>query len=204
MTNKCKQRNKLRGSVKRYLKPAESIAENDWDAMGADEYYLPKSRLKREWRKWVRKSKAGAEVFFTRCGKDPVLLILLSKRDFNVFGGALDRPPRPMHDSIRKAKVHYATIVVSDEESEMSLDPEAVFAQVEADRVSGELSRKVTTAKIRYQSSVHPGYIEQINTETGERCLGNFANGVFTPLEVENLPVGPVGREFGGPDCEYD
>jgi hypothetical protein len=204
MTNKRKQRKNLRGSVRCYLKPTEPVAVEDWDAIDADEYYVPKSRLKREWKKWSRKSKAGAEVFFTRCGKDPVLLILLSKSDFNLFAQALEREPRSMPDSIRKTKANYETMIVSDEQSEISIDPEKVFAQVEADRLSGELSEKVTTAKIRYQSSDRPGYIEQINTETGERRLGTFANGVFTPIEVENLPEGPVGKEFGGPDCEYE
>lgn len=64
----------------------------------------------------------------------------------------------------------------------MRIEPDEVFAKVEADRVSGELSDKVTTAKIRYYaSSRQEGYIEQVNTETGERRLGTFANGIFKP-----------------------
>ena len=204
MTGERKQQNNLRGSVKYYTKPTEPVAVDDWDTISSDEYYVPKSRLRREWRKWVRKSKAGAEVFCTRCGKDPVLLIFLGKRDFNLFAQALEQEPRSMPDSIRKTKAYYETMIVLDEQSEISIDPEKVFAQVEADRLSGELSEKVTTAKIRYQSSDRPGYIEQINTETGERRLGTFANGVFTPIEVENLPEGPIGKEFGGTDCEYE
>ena len=62
------------------------------------------------------------------------------------------------------------------------VDPEAVFAAVEADRHSGELSRKVTTASICYQASVtHPGYLEQID-ESGERTIGSFHCGIFTPV----------------------
>jgi hypothetical protein len=170
----------------------------------SDIYFVPKSRLRREWRKWVRKSKAGAEVYSTRCCKEPVLLILLSKRDFNLFTEALDRPPRQLPESIRNAKAHYVSMAVPDEERRISIDPEKVFSQVEADRASGELADKVTTAKIRYYAADYPGFLEQFNTETGERRIGTFANGVFTPLEVEDLPTEPVGKEFGGPDCEYD
>ncbi len=204
MINKTKPIKRLHGSVKRYMNPPEPVSEEDWDTDDADVYYVPKSRLKREWRKWVRKSKEGAEVYSTCCGKEPVLLIPLSKKDFNLFAEALEQPPRPMPDSIHKAKAHYASKVVSDEEAVISIDSEKVFAKLEVDRANGELSKNVTTAKICYQSSGYPGFIEQINTETGERLIGTFANGVFTPLEVEDIPAGPVGKEFGGPGCEYD
>lgn len=63
------------------------------------------------------------------------------------------------------------------------VDPDAVFEAVEADRRSGELSRKITTAKIRYQASlIHPGYLEQID-ERGVRTVGSFRGGVFIPVE---------------------
>lgn len=63
------------------------------------------------------------------------------------------------------------------------IDPDAVFAAVEADRHSGELSRKVTSAAIRYQASItHPGYLEQID-EHDVRTVGVFHRGVFTPIE---------------------
>jgi len=65
------------------------------------------------------------------------------------------------------------------------IDPDEVFAALEADRESGELSKKVTTAKLVYQGISRPGVIviEQINTVTGERTLGTFADGVFMPLD---------------------
>jgi hypothetical protein len=63
------------------------------------------------------------------------------------------------------------------------IDPDAVFAAVEADRRSGELSRKVTTAAIRYYASVsHPGYLERVD-ENGTHTVGTFRSGVFTPIE---------------------
>lgn len=87
----------------------------------------------------------------------------------------------------------------------MRVDPDKVFAQVETDRTSGELSKNVTTAKVTYHASKnHPDYIEQINKETGERLVGTFANGVFTSVKVESLPSGALGREFDGPDSEID
>jgi len=66
------------------------------------------------------------------------------------------------------------------------VSPEAVFAAVEADRGSGLLSQKVSTAAIRYQASrAHPGYLERID-RNGERTLGTFDDGVFTPCENED------------------
>ena len=63
------------------------------------------------------------------------------------------------------------------------IDPDAVFAAVELDRRSGELSKKVTTASIRYYASVtHPGYLERVD-ESGTHTVGTFRCGVFTPIE---------------------
>ncbi|MCW8827607.1 MAG: hypothetical protein OQK94_00975 [Gammaproteobacteria bacterium] len=67
----------------------------------------------------------------------------------------------------------------------MRIDPDEVFAKVEEDRKSGVLSEKVTTAKIRYYASRRKGYLEQVNTETGERRLGAFSNGDFKPLDED-------------------
>jgi len=62
------------------------------------------------------------------------------------------------------------------------IDPDDIFAKVEADRKSGELAKNVTTAKITYQGSDSEGYIVQINELTGERRLGTFDNSAFTPI----------------------
>lgn len=62
------------------------------------------------------------------------------------------------------------------------VDPNVVFAAVEARRDSGALAKEVTTATPTYQaSSTHPGYLEQIDKQ-GNRSVGTFQNGVFTPL----------------------
>jgi len=63
------------------------------------------------------------------------------------------------------------------------IDPDTVFASIEARRLSGRLSQEVTTSPIRYQASVdQPGYLEQID-ENGNRTVGTFKNGIFTPLD---------------------
>ncbi|MET0105536.1 MAG: hypothetical protein ABW072_10385 [Sedimenticola sp.] len=63
----------------------------------------------------------------------------------------------------------------------MSIDPERVFAQVEEDRASGELSAKITTATIVYYVSDHPGIIVQKNRETGVQVRGTWRDGTFIP-----------------------
>lgn len=64
--------------------------------------------------------------------------------------------------------------------SARSVDPDVVFEAVEADRRSGELPARVTTATIRYQASRScPGYLERIDPN-GARTIGTFRNGVFT------------------------
>jgi hypothetical protein len=67
----------------------------------------------------------------------------------------------------------------------VSIDPDEVFAAVDADRESGELSHKVTTARFRYYAAKREGYIERIDSETGDRIIGTFKDGAFTPLRDE-------------------
>ncbi len=63
------------------------------------------------------------------------------------------------------------------------VDPKAVFAAVEARRLSGTLAQEVTTATTIYQASTtHPGYLEQLDKQ-GNRAVGTFQNGVFTALD---------------------
>lgn len=61
----------------------------------------------------------------------------------------------------------------------MSIDPEEVFAAVEAYRASGELSKKVTVAKQVYQCTDRPSASSR-SIETGARTIGMFADDVFT------------------------
>jgi len=65
----------------------------------------------------------------------------------------------------------------------LPIDPDEVFAAVEADRRTGDLSRKITTASIRYYASVtHPGYLEKVD-ENGTHTVGTFRSGIFHPIE---------------------
>ena len=62
------------------------------------------------------------------------------------------------------------------------VDPKAVFTAVEVRRHSGTLTQEVTTATTTYQASPsHPGFLEQIDNQ-GNRTVGAFQQGVFTPL----------------------
>lgn len=61
------------------------------------------------------------------------------------------------------------------------VDPDDVFASLDADRASGRLSAAVTTSAVKYQASTtHPGQLERISAD-GRIDIGQFANGVFVP-----------------------
>lgn len=63
------------------------------------------------------------------------------------------------------------------------IDPDAIFATLEARRQTGELSQSVTMTYPRYQaSSTYPGYLEQLNAE-GKRTVGTFKNGIFMAMD---------------------
>ncbi len=61
------------------------------------------------------------------------------------------------------------------------VDPDAVFAGLERDRVSGRLRSSVTTSAVRYQASARgPGWLEQHQPD-GRVVIGRFEDGVFLP-----------------------
>ena len=65
--------------------------------------------------------------------------------------------------------------------------PEQVFAALEQQRRSGQLSQSVSGASLRYQASkAQPGLLEEIRPN-GNRRLGRFRNGLFEPVG-ENTP----------------
>ena len=60
---------------------------------------------------------------------------------------------------------------------------EQVFAALEQQRRSGQLSQSVSGASLRYQAStLRPGLLEEINPN-GMHRLGQFRDGRFEPLE---------------------
>lgn len=61
-----------------------------------------------------------------------------------------------------------------------------IWAEVEADRESGSLSRHITSGRIVYQASERrPGYLEAIYPD-GQRITGQFRNGRFEPLSGQD------------------
>ena len=63
------------------------------------------------------------------------------------------------------------------------IDSDVIFDDLENDRIKGLLSKNVTSAKIYYEASAeHPGYLDQVNSITGERQAGSFKNGEFKAL----------------------
>lgn len=75
---------------------------------------------------------------------------------------------------IRKVKVEPVT--------PESVSGDDIWAEVEADRESGELSRHIARDRIVYQASEsRPGYLEAIYPD-GQKITGQFRNGRFEPL----------------------
>ncbi len=65
------------------------------------------------------------------------------------------------------------------------IEPESVFYTLERQRKSGALTEMIKQGgHTRYQASnQHPGYLECIEPD-GQVILGQFSNGVFTPVSV--------------------
>ena len=64
----------------------------------------------------------------------------------------------------------------------VTIVPEEVLSDLERDRKNGTLADSVTTSSVRYQISTrHPGQLEQILPD-GRVLIGQFHDGVFTPL----------------------
>jgi hypothetical protein len=64
-----------------------------------------------------------------------------------------------------------------------AVNPEQAFEVLERERQSGQLTKAVSSASLRYQASeTKPGWLEQISPD-GRRRVGRFRNGVFEPLQ---------------------
>ena len=66
----------------------------------------------------------------------------------------------------------------------VNVNPESVFAALEADRESGELASAIAEqSPIRYQASkTSPGLLERVGSG-GDVALGQFVNGEFIPSD---------------------
>ncbi len=79
---------------------------------------------------------------------------------------------------IKTIKLEMASSVQS-----IPVDSDDIFNDLEDDRAKGLLSEKVTSAKIYYEASVeHIGYLDRVDSVTGERQSGSFENGEFEAL----------------------
>lgn len=61
--------------------------------------------------------------------------------------------------------------------------PEQVFAELDRQRRSGQLSKAVSQSPVRYQASqTHPGCLDAISAD-GTRRVGRFQHGAFVALD---------------------
>lgn len=65
----------------------------------------------------------------------------------------------------------------------ISIDSNTVLNELEADRAKGFSGKPVTTAPFYFEASIgKPGYLDKVNTVTGERQTGKFQNGKFEAI----------------------
>ncbi|MBT3272614.1 MAG: hypothetical protein HN368_05635 [Spirochaetales bacterium] len=64
------------------------------------------------------------------------------------------------------------------------VDPADVFGDLEESRKKGELAKKVTSATVYFEvSKEKQGFLDRVNSATGQRQTGQFHNGEFEILE---------------------
>jgi hypothetical protein len=65
----------------------------------------------------------------------------------------------------------------------ISIDPLAVLDELEKDRAKGFFGKPVTSASFYFEASVsHPGFLDKVDTATGERQTGKFHDGTFEAI----------------------
>ncbi|MEE4240349.1 MAG: hypothetical protein V2I36_02710 [Desulfopila sp.] len=63
------------------------------------------------------------------------------------------------------------------------IDPETVLKELEKDRAKGFAGRPATTAPFYFEVSVtHPGFLDKVDSNSGERQTGQFQNGIFKTI----------------------
>jgi len=66
-----------------------------------------------------------------------------------------------------------------------SIDSDTVFNNLEADRAKGFVDKPVTSAPFYFEASQKtPGLLDRINSLTGERKTGKFADGKFREINA--------------------
>ena len=65
----------------------------------------------------------------------------------------------------------------------VAIDPETVRKELEQDRAKGFSGKPVTSAPFYFEASArHPGFLDKVDTVTGERQTGRFQNGSFEAI----------------------
>ncbi len=65
-----------------------------------------------------------------------------------------------------------------------SIDPDALFLALEAERQQGTLAGTITSNRVKYQASItHPGQLECVRSD-GLVTVGQFKEGEFIPLDM--------------------
>ncbi len=66
-----------------------------------------------------------------------------------------------------------------------TIDPEKLFAELEADRRSGDLRKNVLWRGYSYQSSkTYKGFIEKVDEKGQILAVGKYENGGFVAIDV--------------------
>ena len=67
----------------------------------------------------------------------------------------------------------------------ISVDSDTVFNNLEADRAKGFVDKPITSAPFYFEASQKmPGLLDRVNSLTGERKTGKFANGKFREINA--------------------
>ncbi len=62
----------------------------------------------------------------------------------------------------------------------ISIEPKTILSELEKDRAKGFSGRPITSASFYFEVSVsQPGFLDKVDTVTGERQTGRFQNGIF-------------------------
>lgn len=88
-------------------------------------------------------------------------------------------------DTLLAVEAGLARIVVEKVQAE-ALDPDSVFAALDAERKSGKLASAIAErSPVRYRACRNkPGQLEKFDAE-GNSIVGQFVNGEFVPAEPE-------------------
>ena len=95
------------------------------------------------------------------------------------IGRSVDKVIDP--ETIIKIKSGLSKLNIDDTQ-DAPVDADLVFAELESDRNSGELTNVIIKSTYRYQASeTHHGFLDQIDA-LGKVVCGHFVNGLFEPL----------------------